>query len=417
MRANPLLPESNGIKVGEGRLHPFLEADAHQVHNPGRFPGAAFDNGIPNRYRNDYYFVVRPGVDFRLPSPKLEIGATAFVERQEYVRNDNFSSWQGGLGGNLHWNKQGPLQLRINQMLTRSAAPGNQTFVQRFDHWTESLGVGVDFIPGNGALKLTAEMNLFIDAYDNDSQIPPELLNNERYTPTVRAAWAFLPKTEIFVEGSGTFANFREQAAAINADSWIYSGSAGLNGIITPRISALAKVGFTGINTSGDGPTNITNNTVGAQLEATWDISPHSKWRVGGARTIEPTSVFLFATQWKGYTRFDQLIASRLNISLGAEYNHLSYGRSVSSLNGAGVFAGTNSTDDGRDERRDHVVQGSIALAYYVSDFITISIVDRVDFRRTNYQYPFSVNDGTTTPALPAEYITNDVFLRLGFRY
>ncbi|MBC7794313.1 MAG: hypothetical protein H7Z43_11450, partial [Clostridia bacterium] len=119
VRANPLLPESRGIKAGEGRLHPFVELDAHQIHNPGRFPGAAFNNGIPSKYKDDFYFVIRPGVDYRLPSPKLEIGATAYVERQEYVRNDNFSSWQGGLLGNLHFNKQGPLQLRLTQSLVR----------------------------------------------------------------------------------------------------------------------------------------------------------------------------------------------------------------------------------------------------------------------------------------------------------
>ena len=424
VRANPLLPESNGFKLGEGRLHPFIELDAHQVHNPGRFPADAFNGSpsVPSRYRNDFYFVVRPGVDYKLPSPKLEIGATAYVERQEYINAEDFSSWQGGLGGTLHYNKEGPFQLRVNQLLTRSAAPGNQTFVQRFNHWTENLSVGADFIPGGGALKLTAEMAVFLDEYDdsNSNQVDPVYLNNERYSPLVRAAWAFLPKTQVFVEGGASFANFRSvddpNVQSLNADSWVYHGSAGLNGIITPKISALAKVGFTGINTDGSvAATDVTKNTVGAQAEATWNITTINKLRLGGARQIDPVSIFLFATTWKAYARYDHLIASRLNVSLGAEYANLHYGRNVSDLATGGT------TDDGNDQRRDNLVQASIAFAYYVNDFITISIVDRVDYRTSNYQYPQFIgndNEGNAlTRVLPSEYITNDIFLRLGVRY
>ncbi|MBC7793040.1 MAG: outer membrane beta-barrel protein [Clostridia bacterium] len=269
-------------------------------------------------------------------------------------------------------------------------------------------------------------MNFFIDAYDESSQIPPALLNNERYTPALRAAWAFLPKTQIFVEASSTFANFRQTSQGFtNADSWVYTGSAGMNGIITPKISALAKVGFTGINTNGrSSDTNITSNTVGAQLEGTWDVTPTSKFRLGGARTIEPTNVFLFSKMWKAYLRYDQLFASRFNMSLGAEYDHLIYGRPVSSVGaingGDGATLTTSRTDDGSDTRKDDVVQASIAFAYYISDFITLSLVNRVDYRMTNFEYSFPTGQpapNNLTSPLPAKYITNDVFLRLGIRY
>ncbi len=422
VRANPLLPESKGVKVGEGRLHPFFELDAHSIYNAPRFSSGLYDaaaerfpsltppqvDPLASR-RNDFYFVGRPGVDYKLPSPHLEIGATAYVERQQYIDNDQFSSWQGGIGGNLHFNKDGPLQLRASERLTRIAAPGNQTFAQRFDHWTNSTGVGVDVVPGGGALKLSADMSFYFDWYDKDSQVPPEYLNNERYTPTLRASWSFLPKTQVFVETTTTFTNFREtQGLFANRDSWIYSAYAGLNGVITPKISALLRVGYTGITADTLSALDPSKNTVGTQLEFTWNATATTKLRLGGVRSLEPIPIFVYATMWKAYTRIDQAIASRLNLSLGAEYYNFSYQRGAQATGG--------DADDGGDRRHDDAIQASIAIAYYVTEFITISLVDRVDYRHTNYVYD-QVVQGVLFDDTNAGFITNDLFLRFGFRY
>lgn len=420
VRANPLLPESKGIKVGEGRLHPFFELDAHSIHNPGRFSSGLYDEapaafaaaGRDNPLdglRNDFYFVARPGLDYKLPSPHLELSATAYVERQQYIDNEDFSSWQGGLGGNLHFNKDGPFQLRASERLTRIAAPGNQTFNQRFDHWTNSTSVGVDVEPGGGALKLSADMTFWVDNYDKDGQVPARFLNNERYTPTLRASWSFLPKTQVFVEATTTFANFREtQGTFANADSLNYSAYAGLNGAITPKITTLLKVGYTGISTDTAPGLDPSKNTIGTQLEFTWAASPTTKVRVGGVRQLEPIPIFVFATMWKAYTRLDQAIATRLNLSLGFEYYNLSYQRGASATGGS-----TNSADD---TRVDNSIQASIAIAYYLTEFITVSLVDRVDYRDTNYRYDQAVA-GVLFPGQTAGFLTNDLFLRFGFRY
>ncbi len=410
VRASPLLPESKGIKLGDGRLHPFIELDAHAIHNPGRFNSNLY-NQVPelDGRRNDFYFVGRPGVDYRLPSPHLDISATAYVERQQYIDNDEFSSWQGGLGGNLHFNKDGPFQLRASERLTRIAAPGNQTFTQRFDHWTNSTGAGVDLEPGGGALKLSADMSLYFDWYDDDSQVPPEFLNNERYTPTLRAAWSFLPKTQVFVETTATFTNFRNtQGAFANGDSWIYSASAGLNGVVTPKLSALVKVGYTGITSDTVPDLDPSKNTVGTQVEMTWTATATTKLRLGGMRTLEPIPIFVYATMWKAYTRFDQAIMSRVNVSLGFEYYNFSYQRGAAATGGA--------TDDGSDVREDNSIQTSLAIAYFVNEFITVSLVDRLDFRNTNYVYAQAIA-GQVFPAQNAGFLSNDLFLRFGIRY
>jgi len=419
IRVNPQLPESHGVKVGEGRLHPFIELDAHQVYNPGRFSPEAFDAGVPSKYRNDFYFVIRPGVDFKLPSPKLDINANAYVERQDYVNARDFSSWQGGLGGNLHWNKEGPLQLRVSQMLSRTAQPGNQTFTLRFNHWTNSTGLGVDLIPGGGALKISADMNIFVDSYDHQQpgstqQFPAALLNNQRYTPTVRAAWDFLPKTSIFLEGTTTFTNFDTSSTTngVNGDSWIYSGFAGLNGQVTPKISAMAKVGYTGITAKpGEGSSitaNLHSNTVGAQVEGTWDPRVTTKLRIGGLRSFEPVSIFMYSTMWKAYARLDQAITTRFNLALGAEYYHLSYANQSTNLALGVVNA---------DDRRDDAVDANVALSWFLSEFVTISLLDRIDVRSSNSQYQQRINGTLSANPLPINYVTNDVFLRFSFRY
>ena len=69
-------PRAMRIKVGEGRLHPFVELDSHlEIYNAGRFSPQAYSAGIPSNRKNDFYFVIRPGVDFKLPSPNLDLEA------------------------------------------------------------------------------------------------------------------------------------------------------------------------------------------------------------------------------------------------------------------------------------------------------------------------------------------------------
>ena len=151
----------------------------------------------------------------------------------------------------------------------------------------------------------------FVDSYDHQQpqstqQLSPVFLNNQRYTPALRASWDFFPKTSIFLEGTTTFTNFdtNDPRVAVNGDSWIYSGYTGINGQISKKLTALAKVTAT---PGSPRPCQsrcqmmFTANTVGAQAEMTWEATPMAKIRLGGLHQFEPVSVFLFSTMWKAY--------------------------------------------------------------------------------------------------------------------
>ncbi len=170
----------------------------------------------------------------------------------------------------------------------------------------------------------------------------------------------------------------------------------------------MAKVGYTGITAMPPGQADTHKNTVGAQAEGTWDITPLSKIRLGGLHSFEPVSVFLFSTMWKAYVRLDQSITTRFHVALGAEYYHLVYAGDITKTGGE-LTSGT--------QRKDNAVDGNLALSYFLSEFVTISLVDRVDIRHSNFEYQQRVGDSVSLNPLPVNYVTNDVFLRLSVRY
>ena len=68
-------------------------------------------------------------------------------------------------------------------------------------------------------------------------------------------------------------------------------------------------------------------------------------------------------------------------------------------------------------KRRDNALDGNMALSYFLTEFVTISLIDRVDIRRSNYEYVQKIGLSSSNVPLPINYVTNgNVFLRFSFQ-
>ncbi|MBI5510916.1 MAG: outer membrane beta-barrel protein [Deltaproteobacteria bacterium] len=392
-RAQSTSAGGDGIKVGDGRLHPSVQADTHYVTDPG------YTTNSPD----DMVLVIRPGLDFELPSDKLDLKFLGDVEYQRYLgvrsaSTRDYSTFAGRAGLTSVINKKSALQLRLHETLTRDADPGQVAVGKRLLHVVNDVGLGAEFRPGGGALIFSADYSFFLDRYDrsdNDVAVPA-YLDNMRHNPRLRVAWKFLPKTAIFLEAEGYITRFYGKADPPsppnpNVGSNLLLAYLGAAGSITSRISALLKAGYG--NTFIPGSDNF-NSAVG-QAEVNYAFTETTGFKGGIARTAQPTSVFKYFTLNRAYLTYSQAFSGRIQTGLTLAYDYITFGSAV---------LGTD-----RSPRTDGNLVGEATFAYQVTDLVTVSLADRVNLLDSTYRADPS--------QIKINYRHNDLFLRVSFRY
>jgi hypothetical protein len=392
--AQPGPPGENGIKLGDGRLHPYIQVDSKFVVNPGR----QSDNQA-----NDLVFVARPGLELLLPSDTLDMTFKGDVEWQQYTGVDEsttreLSTFAGSLALDLNVNKRGAVGFRLSDRLTRSADPGNQTISRRLLSTSNDLGLGLDVRPGGGALTVSADGGFYIERYDREenatsdsSAYSPSDLDNYRLAPQLKVAWKFLPKTAVFLDAEGLLTNYYNSTA--NESSNILRVHLGAAGSISQKIALLLKAGYGDTFLSGDSFRSFIG-----QAEFNYLASETMRLRLGVLRTVQPTSVFRYFSMIRGYVGYDQAVGGSLQLGLKLGYNYLSYGEPGAPFAAAGVPGG----------RSDGQITADIFVAYQINEWLTLSVHDRVDQRSTSWAPASGVSP---------EYFTNDFFVRVAARY
>ncbi len=389
---------SSGVKLGEGRLHPYVQLDTRYLINPGRIP-----EDTAGTAPNDMAVTTRLGADYALPSDRLDLKLTSEVEYQYFLGIDNeqttdLSTVAGQLGVSTVINKESALAIRARDRVVRSGEPANETLNTRLLRWANDFGVGLDLRPGGGALIFSPDYGFFVEHYDrveveNNPTYDPTIFDNMRHNAKLRIAWKFLPKTAVFLEGDALFTQY--YSSNVNDDSTIVQGYAGAAGNVTAKISALIKAGYGAtFYASGD---NF-QSAVG-QAEIDYQASEIMKARLGVTRTVQPTSLFRYVTILRGYVGYDHLLGGRFLVQATASYSDLRYGDAVEDPANPGAAVATGSRVDGS-------IQGDLTLSYAVTEWITVALSDRLDVRQSNY----------SGPSQP-DYLYNETFLRLTVRY
>lgn len=391
-------PEGIGLKIGEGRLHVSTQVETHYVYNPGFIPAdGSLERGLIVKPTSDVLLLVRPGLDYSRPSPKLELGFSGDLDYHKYLglqRSDTaeLSGTAGHATASAVINKESWLSLRLRDALVRGDEPGNQTLYEHIRHTSNEAAAGVDIAPGGGALRVSLDYAFFIDLYDDDELAA---LDNIQHRPALAVHWKFLPKTAAFVQAQGTLTSFNESA---NVGSNLVQAYAGVTGSVTPKVTALLKAGYgnTFVNSGGDNFSSVLG-----QVEFSYEISPTAKTKVGFVRAVQPTGVYKYFSVMRGYGRVDLALGSRVVLGLAGDASLLSFGGEEV------VVPVPPGSPPNPARRQDLQLTGTLDVGYHVTKWLVASIVDRVDSRSSDYNQ--------TTGGV--SYFFNDLFLRLEGRY
>jgi hypothetical protein len=259
--------EGPGIALGERLvLHPGIGAEIR------------YDSNIFYEATNEKQGAVlrlTPWLDLAT-RPALRGGATphtidfrfhAGLDYREYLTSDqNISQHrQFGVQGGLLLSilPFGPFTTDIFDNFVRSTMPPYNELPYNFDRDTNEAGVRFRIRPGGGRLELSLSYVFGLD-YFEVKQLQD--FNAFYHRLALRVSWKFLPKTAIYIEGNDLIYKYWRLGDYMHPDSYALHVIAGLQGLITTKLTLNIWVGYdNGFYVSGPSP-----NSASGGLDIRW---------------------------------------------------------------------------------------------------------------------------------------------------
>lgn len=287
-------PLENGLKVGEGRLHPYLELESRSDSNVVLVPDTQLPEG-------DVILHIRPGFTLDVPSSTAAVHLSAEGDYLKYLGVQSPTTqkldriFATALAG-LTFNKDGAVAPSLSGAFTRTDNTPNLLLL----HSAIANIVDGRFVlaiqPGGRALVFEPGYLINYQRYDERRGVEVAgcggdptcasdrvgAFNRITHTAQLNARWKFFPKTAFVLDSSLGAAQFFQQSTF---DSLNFKLQGGLQGLLTTRLSVIAKVGW------GFQPGDGAYSSLIGHLEFAYMASRFSQLKLGYQRSYDAAPV------------------------------------------------------------------------------------------------------------------------------
>lgn len=400
---------ATGIRIGEGRLHPFLEADARYDSLVGYFSGTV----AAPKPSPDFVIHVRPGLKFDLANASTAITFNGAAEYLFYTgiltpTAAQLSKWPTGLRANVgvdaRFNQDGPVEVQVGDNLVRSDRSQNPAAGVGVLSLFNDVHLAVPIHPGGRALEITPHGAWQVEFFEplalgsilgcgaTDVTCSPGLVSRMNYSNVnvgINARWRFLPKTAAVVDVASDIRTYWVvDAAHPNPPATLLRAQAGLAGLITSRINVTLLAGYAGdLAPAQPGATTKKLHNFIGNAEVGFTPTEMIKLSLGYLRTALPVPVYGTYVDDRGYLRGTLgLWAGRLTFSAQAALDYL-------------TFYDANF-------RKDLAFGGGVGATFAVLSWFDLGLAYAVSFRTSSLTSLSTVN-----------FVRHEVTLRLGLHY
>lgn len=336
--ARAQVPTAPGVKIGEGRLHPFLSIDGRYDSLVGFFNVV---NGVAQP-SPELIMHFRPGLKFDLANDSTLV---AFDGNAEYLwytgalspSSTQLSRFQAAVGLDAHFNKNGAAEVQISDRLTRSDRTQNPAAGVGVISLYNNARLAVPIHPGGKALEITPSVGFGVEFFDplltgtitgctaGDPTCDPNAVSEMNYGNLnfgLAGRWKFLPKTAVVLDANFDYRLYFN-AAATNLPGMVLRVQTGLIGLISPRFSITLLAGYGGnlaynATTMSSGP-----HTPIGMAEVAYLPTEKTRVALGYTRTIQPVSTLGSFIDDRGYLQARiAVLGGRLmiNADVAADY-------------------------------------------------------------------------------------------------
>jgi hypothetical protein len=284
--------KSPGFKVGDGRLHPFIELDGRFDSLVGFFDRDAAGSPVAS---SELIFHARPGIKFDLETPSTLIGFNGSGEYLWYTGilspgSVNLSRFQANVALDARFNRDGAVEVVVNDSLIRSDRTQNPVLGVGAISLFNNLSLAFPIHPGGRALEVTPKVAWsveffeallpgFVPACTSGQQFcDPALIQQSNYSNVnfgLGGRWKFLPKTAIIADVNVDWRTYFQGGGTTNPLATIFRSQLGIAGLISPRIAVTLLAGY-----SGDLANNAIHTVIGT-AEFAYTVSENSRVAIG----------------------------------------------------------------------------------------------------------------------------------------
>ncbi len=324
---------ANGIKVGEGRIHPYFDLEL-------RFDSAARFSTAGTALA-ELLMHFRPGVRLELPSQAVLLNLDANVDYVWYTGilspgSQQLSRLQADASVDAAFNKTGTVEVDIGDHFMRSDRTTNAAIGVGVISLFNEARLAVPVHPGGGALEVAPGVAWAVEFFEPISNLTVPGCSDPTCTAAALAGmaynnfhfdldgrWRFLPKTALVVDTGFDFRTYANPAA--NTSAYLLRLEVGLAGLLTSKLALVAKLGW-GHDLSARAATEpATAKTLIAHAELTYLMSDTSSIKAGYLRTLEPVPTFGVYGDDRGYVEARFLFAGRLTAHLYGAFDYLTF--------------------------------------------------------------------------------------------
>lgn len=302
---------------------------------------------------------------------------------------------------NLNINPTGRFGLRLSNVLSRQVRP----FTNQLDELQRNFGridntaSAIVYGRSRGGLIQSSLGYSFGLSFFEASGF--SYANRLLHTITADTHYKFLPNTSLFWDASAEYADFTNLgggAPLTLANNWRLRTRVGINGAVTPKVSATLAIGYSAAFVQSDLFSDF--DSVIALAGMKFRLTPTTTLGLGYERDSLGSVLGLYRFQDRGYLDFQWLLGRSFLLGANFWVAHVRFG---DVFDGAGVFLG---------DRTDVLVNARLFGEYRFTDWLALNLTVGYLGDFTDFEYP--VDSGVGTALEPAGF--NKVEAWLGVR-
>ncbi len=392
-----------GLKIGDGRLHPFLDVGATYDSAVGYFNRNAAGAAILSP---ELIFDFRGGTRFDLQTNSTTIGFNGALEYLLYSgllspASRALSRFQANVGLETAFNKDGAVEFDLCDTFNRSDRTQNPVIGVGVLSLFNEVHVQAPIHPGGRALEVTPRVGWAVEFFDplltgsvagcaaGDVTCNPSTLGQMNYSNLnfgLNARYKFLPKTAFVLDSTFDYRTYFTPGS-INRPANVLHVQAGLIGLISPRISLTLTAGVV----HDFGPSNATAPM--GQLQVSYIPTDLTTISIGYVRNVLPTPVYGVFADDRGYINAKiGFLDGRLTLNADAAVDYFSF---------YGAPTGTGATTG----RNDFLIGGRVGPTFSITKWFDVSAGYGLSYRTS------SITVSTVN------YIRHEALLRLTLHY
>lgn len=310
----------NGIKVGEGRIHPYFDLEL-------RFDSAAIARNtgvVPELVTH-----LRPGLRLEVPGNVLALTLAGDADYVWYSGllspgSSNASRLEGAVDLDAQFNRDGPVEFRVRDHFNRSDRTTNPALAVGVVSLYNQVQAQLPIHPGGHALEVAPGASYTVEFFDpllgNDTGCTgpacnPSAFNYGNLDVSLDGRYKFLPKTALVLDADFQLPQYTSGGAQL------LTAMAGLSGLISTKVAVVAKVGW-GYNFL---TSTAQASTVIGHLEVAYLPSETASVRVGYLRNLQPVAIYSIYGDDRGYVEARALFGGKLTLRGYAAFDLLSF--------------------------------------------------------------------------------------------